>query len=85
MLLIEFSSLSNETNVKFEHVMVLSMCIAPMEIFTDYLELFWDDGILFYMWCRESTYSYMKSISSSSICANSKKKLETTNEEWKQN
>lgn len=65
--------------------MILSMCIAPMEIFTDYSELFWDNGILFYMRSRESTNSYMRNISSSSICANSKKKLETTNEEWKQN
>lgn len=53
--------------------MVLSMCIAPMEIFTDYSELFWDNVILFYMWCRESTNSYMKSISSSSIVQTQKK------------
>lgn len=28
--------------------MVLSMCIVPTEIFTDYSELFWDNDILFY-------------------------------------
>lgn len=40
MLLIEFSYLSM--------FMVLHMCIVPTEIFTDYSELFWDNGILFY-------------------------------------
>lgn len=106
--------------------MVLSTCIVPMEIFTDYSELFWDNGILFYSdagkvqiftwrvlahlqlvqtvmwtewrhyniawsfkrWCRKCTETALiikKKSANEYENYPQKEKLETTNEEWKQN